>query len=220
MNRTSRKRLWRLTILLPALLICLAQGLQAQNGRLKALQQRLDSLARFIPGLNHNSDLALSDVPLHDYVRSLGIREDGVPAFEDVKERMKPEVINEKKAAAFVSEMQNTADINALANQIGAIVQSANAVTLASTTITGGYAERDVIGKAFRLNTGETGGPWVGDQGVYVVKMTSKTIGEDKTDYSLDKENMMTQRSSNAEGQIYNAMRKAAGVVDERRKFF
>ena len=45
---------------------------QPQADRLKALQQRLDSLSRSIPGLNRNSDLMLSDVPLHDYVRSLG----------------------------------------------------------------------------------------------------------------------------------------------------
>lgn len=45
---------------------------KAEAARLKILSRTLDSLARVIPGLNHNSDLALSDVPLHDYIRSLG----------------------------------------------------------------------------------------------------------------------------------------------------
>jgi type IV pilus assembly protein PilQ len=40
--------------------------------RLQQLSRELDSLGRLIPGLNHKSDLALSDVPLHDYLRSLG----------------------------------------------------------------------------------------------------------------------------------------------------
>lgn len=45
---------------------------QIPEQRLKQLSHELDSLGRLIPGLNHKSDLALSDVPLHDYLRSLG----------------------------------------------------------------------------------------------------------------------------------------------------
>jgi type IV pilus assembly protein PilQ len=52
--------------------LLLALPARAQDDRIPALTRQLDSLARFIPGLNHKSDLALSDVPLHDYVRSLG----------------------------------------------------------------------------------------------------------------------------------------------------
>lgn len=45
---------------------------QRQEARLEQLSLELDSMARFIPGLNRKSDLALTDVPLHDYLRSLG----------------------------------------------------------------------------------------------------------------------------------------------------
>lgn len=40
--------------------------------RISNLKNSLDSLSRIIPGLNQRSDLALSNVPLHDYLRSLG----------------------------------------------------------------------------------------------------------------------------------------------------
>lgn len=68
---------FRLPVLLHLLLLALFlhgawSMAKAQEDRTKALSHRLDSLARFIPGLNHKSDLALSDIPLHDYLRSLG----------------------------------------------------------------------------------------------------------------------------------------------------
>jgi type IV pilus assembly protein PilQ len=63
------------SLLLPFLFLflCFPFLLPAQEAdRFPALSRQLDSLARFVPGLNNRADLALSNVPLHDYVRSLG----------------------------------------------------------------------------------------------------------------------------------------------------
>lgn len=59
-------------ILLCAVLFFSGIGLSAQGDRFAQLSKTLDSLSREIPGLNHSSDLALSDVPLSDYLRALG----------------------------------------------------------------------------------------------------------------------------------------------------
>lgn len=49
-------------------------NLQAQNqDRILDLANRLDSLATNIPGLNERTTLSLRDVPLHEYVRAVGM---------------------------------------------------------------------------------------------------------------------------------------------------
>ncbi|MBD1363822.1 secretin and TonB N-terminal domain-containing protein [Mucilaginibacter sp. ZT4R22] len=57
--------LFALAIFIPAKLV--AQG----NPRLIILQQKLDSLARFIPGLNKPVQLSISGVPIQEYLRAI-----------------------------------------------------------------------------------------------------------------------------------------------------
>lgn len=57
------------------LLLMLPIGLCAQSNesnRFQKLELKLDSLSKTIPGLNEQSDLALANVPLHDFIRALG----------------------------------------------------------------------------------------------------------------------------------------------------
>ena len=70
-SRQGRLSGWKGMALCVLLLLSLPGGLAAQD-RMAALEQRLDSLSALIPGLSHRSDLALSDVPLSDYVRAIG----------------------------------------------------------------------------------------------------------------------------------------------------
>lgn len=55
-------------------LVVLPLRTQAQNAepRLDSLRSMLDNLSAQIPGLRNKSDLSLTNVPLHDYLRSLG----------------------------------------------------------------------------------------------------------------------------------------------------
>jgi peptidyl-prolyl cis-trans isomerase D len=54
------------------------------------------------------------------------IREQGRPALEDVRTIFTAEVIKEKKAEAYMAKMTGKTDLNALASELGASVESAS----------------------------------------------------------------------------------------------
>jgi peptidyl-prolyl cis-trans isomerase D len=153
--------------------------------------------------------------------RLTSIREAGVPRLDDIRDEVISEVIKEKKAAKFVGMMKGKTDLPSLASEVGSTVRSANAVNMGSATITGGFAEKAVIGKIFAMKEGDTTvDPLVGEQGVYVVKLTSRAAADPQEDYTVDKENLMTRISGSAQNAAFNALREAAGVEDDRKRYY
>ncbi len=149
-----------------------------------------------------------------------GITEEGVPALDDVREIFTREVVKEKKAQAFRAQMEGKTDLNALATEMGLQVQTATDMTFSANSIPGGYPENELIGRIFALKAGETAGPFTGDNGVYMVRMNTVTPAPELTDATSEKQAWADRRKGSAEGQLLNALREAAGVVDERGKYY
>jgi peptidyl-prolyl cis-trans isomerase D len=149
-----------------------------------------------------------------------GIREEGVPRLEDVREAFTKEVIKEKKAEAFTQQMQGKTDLNALASELGVQVQTANDMARNTFTLPGGYSEYEVIGKIFALNAGDVSNPLRGETAVFVVNMISKSEVAEPTDLASEKSNMAQRVRSRAEGNLFNALRETVGVRDDRARFY
>lgn len=149
-----------------------------------------------------------------------GIREEGVPALEDVRERMVAEATKEKKAEAFAQRMAGNTDLNALATQLGVGVSAANEMAFNSFSIPGGYSEYEVIGQIFALEPGQTSVPLKGESAVYVASMTNKSQPEESTDLANDRSNIQQRVRGRAESGLFNALRDAAGLKDDRSKYY
>jgi len=149
-----------------------------------------------------------------------GIREEGVPQLEDVREVFTAAVIKEKKAAALKAKMAGTTDINALASTMGVTVQNATDVLLNSNNLPGGFTETKVIGQIFALQPGQTSVPLEGDNAVYVVSMTKVDPAGETGDLAADREGLLQKISGRAENGVFNALREAVGVTDDRSKFY
>ncbi|MCB0771162.1 MAG: SurA N-terminal domain-containing protein, partial [Flavobacteriales bacterium] len=88
---------------------------------------------RYVPGLQdpnstitwaNRAEIGAVSEPIQsgdNYVVGIltGIREEGVPALEDVRDVFTIEVVKEKKAEAWTSKMQGKTDLNALASEMG-----------------------------------------------------------------------------------------------------
>ena len=189
----------------------------------------------YVPGLQDPAPVAswvnhanLGDKPSDPisngdgYVIALltGIREEGAPQLADVKEAMTKEVIKEKKGEALVAKFSGKTDLNVLATEIGGTVQNAADMAFNAMSIPGGFSDPDVIGQLFSLKTGETSLPLKGDQAVYVASMTTLTPAGEMPAGGEDPKPLADKVRNRAEGQLFNALKEAANVKDQRSKFF
>jgi peptidyl-prolyl cis-trans isomerase D len=149
-----------------------------------------------------------------------GIREEGPPALDDVREIFTQEVLKEKKGDALVTRMQGNTDLPSLASDLGVSVQTATDLMLNSFSIPGGYSEFGVIGKIFALQTGQTSVPLRGENAVYVVDVTNLTVPADPEDVSTERDALEQRLRSRTENAVFNALREAAGVQDNRSRYY
>lgn len=150
----------------------------------------------------------------------LRIREEGVPKLDDVRERMTAEATKQKKAEAFMQRMEGKTDLNALASELNGSVQSANEMAYNSFSIPGGFSENEVIGKIFALEAGQTSIPLKGENAVFVANMTSKTAVTEGADVSGEKPAMEQRMRGRVESALFTALREAAGMKDNRSKYY
>jgi peptidyl-prolyl cis-trans isomerase D len=189
---------------------------------------------RFVSGLQEpNSTISwvnrakVGDVsePLEagdNYVVALltGIREEGMPALEDVRELFTKEAAKAMKADAYLAKMQGKTDLNALATELGGSVQSASDMAFNTFSIPGGYSEFETIGRIFALENGQTSVPLKGDNAVYVVSMTNKVAPGEAGDLAADKSSMLQRMEGRVENGVFNALRESVGVKDNRHLFY
>ncbi len=149
-----------------------------------------------------------------------GIREEGPPDLNDVREVFTQEVIKEKKAESLVAKMTGKTDLQALATELGVSKQTATDLALNSYSIPGGFSEFEVIGKIFALENGQTSIPLQGDNAVYVVSVTNTAVAEVPEDVSADRNTLEQRLKGRVENAVFNAYREAAGVVDNRSKYY
>jgi peptidyl-prolyl cis-trans isomerase D len=157
-----------------------------------------------------------------NYVVALltGIREEGVPALEDVRELFTKEAAKAMKAEAYIAKMQGKTDLNGLATELGGSVQSATDMLYNSFSIPGGYSEFEVVGRLFALENGQTSVPLKGENAVYVVSMTNKTPAGEATDLSAEKSSLLQRTQGRVDNGVFNALREAVGVKDNRSLYY
>lgn len=148
------------------------------------------------------------------------IRAQGAPELDDVRDVFTAEVIKEKKAEDFVSRMQGHADLQSLAAAIGGSVQPVTDMLFNSNTIPGGYNEPEVSGKIFSMSSGDMSVPMKGDNGVYVVKITNTAAAPEPQDVANERNSVLQRMRSRVDGSLYNALRDAMGVTDNRAKYY
>ncbi|MEO5585493.1 MAG: peptidylprolyl isomerase, partial [Flavobacteriales bacterium] len=188
---------------------------------------------RFVPGLqeadevvrwvDHAAADAKSSEPLTSgdsyVVCSLnGIREEGVPKLNDVRETFTKEVRKEKKADALAEKMKGKTDLQALAQELNVNVQSSGDMPFSSNTMSGGYSDIAVIGEIFALDSGATSAPLKGDMAVYVAHMNKLTPPSAMPEGAEDVKGLTDRVRNRAAGQLFNALKEKADVKDNRSK--
>lgn len=149
------------------------------------------------------------------------IKEEGTLPLESVKDMVKSELIKEKKAEQFISQMKGFSNVDELARSFNAKVETATDITFASNAIPGIGPEKELIGKVFTLKQGDMSLPIKGTKGVFVVVIDNITEASTQgADLKPNTEQLSRNVQSRVDYEVFNAMQKSANIKDNRGKFY
>ena len=145
------------------------------------------------------------------------IREKGYTSLEEVKEQIRPLVINLKKAdllAKRISDL-NAQSIEQIAESMNQNVDSA-AVSYASRNLPGFGSEYELIGTIFTLEPGKVSEPIKGNNAVFVVKVTDVTQATPTEDYTSTAGMLERRFTSRVPNSYMNVLKEDVKINDNR----
>nr|NQU94244.1 SurA N-terminal domain-containing protein [Bacteroidota bacterium] len=152
------------------------------------------------------------------------VSEKGPTPFEQVKEQIRPLVVNRKKGDIIVDRINslNATDLAAIAAEFGEKVDTAANLSFSARNIPGFGREYEVIGEAFTLEPGQLSKPLKGNNAVFVMILDDMSIPEDKEATTLVNANQLSsaftsQVNSNS---MFKALEKKADITDNRMMFY
>ena len=144
--------------------------------------------------------------------------EDGIVLNSDILLRIRPELVNKKKAA-MIKEKMNGATLEDIAKNNNSTVRTASSVTLASPLLSGVGNEPSVVGAMSTLKLNEVSDKIEGEKGVFVVTVTKRDPATELENYDTFR-NKLVLKLKGRSYQLYKVLEEAADVKDNRKKFF
>ena len=147
------------------------------------------------------------------------INEAGLMTVEKASVTALPEIRKQKKAQ-LIKDRISTTTLEAIASDEGQTVKTALAVNMKNPTLSGAGREPKVIGTAFGLEEGATSKLIVGENGVYAIQLTKLTPAEPLPNYQAAANRVGQAKSNAVNTQLYNALKEAADIEDNRATFY
>ncbi|MDC0204164.1 SurA N-terminal domain-containing protein [Flavobacteriales bacterium] len=144
---------------------------------------------------------------------------EGFVPLEDIKEQITA-LVSKQKKATIIKERVIAADLNTIATNNNTIVVNAKQINFANLSVQGIGYEPELIGSVFGLEKGVVSKPIEGKSAIYIVEATIidevKTIG----DFTQQQTKMQQEGQTYSNGAVYNALKSAANIKDNRSDFY
>ena len=147
------------------------------------------------------------------------IQEPGLPSVNSIKEDIESLVRNQKKGELLNSKISGS-DLTAISAQYETEVDKAEDVTFNSTFTPGLGNEPKVIAAAFNMDVNSVSQPIIGNNGVYIVKLTDKPAVGTAFNIPQLRKNSSSSIQTQVAARLMQAMKKNADVEDMRSKFY
>lgn len=193
-----------------------------------------------IPGLGNNreivrwanrindEDVEIGDIQLFNngnesyvVVMLADAMEDGYRKVEEVKESMRPLVMNAKKAEVIIEKFNSVSgdDIQAKASAANATITE-QSVNFSSPALGRFGTEPKAVGAIFGMEDGQVSKPIKGNRGVFVIKLKNKTPAPELPEYTQQAQEQQQMTRGRVQGQVFNSLKESAKVDDRRAKFY
>ena len=107
-----------------------------------------------------------------------------------------------------------------LAKAIDREVETASALTQKNNVLAGSGTEPYVIGLAFSLDVNKPSALVQGNDGVYMVEVTSKEVAAEVESYTAYANALQVEESLRINNTIYEALRSASEIEDNRKIYY
>lgn len=148
------------------------------------------------------------------------IMKPGMPSVDEVRANIEPAVVNIKKGEALSQALQGKSLADA-ASTYSASVDTLNNVSFNTSFLQDVGNEPKLVGEAFKLSEGQTSGPIVGNTGVYVVSVLSKTAPQTATaNIPLLRQQFNSTARTRVPNQLMATLREQTKIKDNRSAFY
>ncbi|MDC1312636.1 peptidylprolyl isomerase [Flavobacteriaceae bacterium] len=195
---------------------------------------KIGALDATIPGVGNNrsivnwafeEDVSVGDVKrfsiLDGYVVVQLTRKSpkGLMSIAEASALVMPKLRNAYKAKQIMATISGD-DLDAIASSQGITLQNATAITMAAPTIPGAGAEPEVVGAAFAKAAGETTSLIAGEKGVFKVRVTAVNNAPALENYASFANQLNSAATPAVNTKVYQALKNAAEIEDNRANFF
>lgn len=195
--------------------------------KIKALDENLPGLTnqRRIVQWAFNEDTEIGEIKRFDLstgyaiVQVTGKTKKGLATAEDASARVLPILRKQKKAAMIISN-NGGKNMDAFAKDNNVAVSTASALNMKTPTIPGAGREPKVVGTAFALAKDATSGLIEGENGVYMIQLTNKTEAAALDNYITYANTLKASNAGRVNSLVFNALREAAEIEDNRADFY
>ena len=148
-------------------------------------------------------------------VQLTGKTKEGLMSVEDASAQVLP-ILRKQKKAAIIKEKNAGKALEAFAKDNNTTAATASALNMKNPTIAGAGREPKVVGTAFALAQGSTSGMIEGENGVYIIEVTKKENAPALDNYSTYANALRLLNEGRANTSVYNALKKASEIEDNR----
>lgn len=149
--------------------------------------------------------------------------EEGIAPFEDVKDNLKPLAVHEKKKQMLADKLkaayEKNKSLDAIAKEVKSSVSTADNIIFDMPTIPNLGHEPAVTGTIFGLKQGQTSNVIEGENGAYIVKLTSVNKIDPPAKFDTERKQLTQQEQGNVENPVFNALKEQADVKDYRYQY-
>ena len=139
--------------------------------------------------------------------------------IDEVRMELQMQATADKKAEYLMAQLKGVTTLEQAAEILGAEIQTAEDITLASTRLGAAGIEPAVIGTALALENNATSAPVKGNVGVYVGRIGEKTVTEGELNATQEIANLNMRTSYSVPYQAIALIEENAEVEDNRARF-
>jgi peptidyl-prolyl cis-trans isomerase D len=149
------------------------------------------------------------------------VQQEGIAPLRDVSNDIRFAVLKEKKAALLSKEFSSRSDksLDQIGTEMNLPVQEATGINFRSFAVQGIGTEPALVAAATAAEQGKVEGPVKGINGVYVLTVNNINPSQEE-EATMLKERLASTFQMRGTYEAFEALRKKAGIVDQRYKFY